>query len=657
MQRTARWLMVVLTSAVLAACGGGGGDDEVTVEVEATEGFVVLGASTDGVVKVEAPLGSSAIGIEVTVEKVDDGRAAEDPLFDGLDGEIVEYELGPDGHEFNEPVVVSIASSAADLGLEADQLPFPFFAVSHAGGGFELLETTVGRSGDQITVSAKLDHFSEFAFTAFLDVFYEGVPKDWRSRTLELGETLAISATVLRNDVLTSMSFGPFELDMRVNGERNVAASQQGPLARNLTVVFECESRGVHRIELRITDHSFDGGNQATISSFRINCLPPAAEPTASTEDEVAAEEIAVDLDSFGIDDLEVLDDGTVAVLSAPIEGKIAYIDTEGKAKVVTLVAPEGTHACETDQDSPKYDFGCDWFVWPIAHDADLGCYWVSYPDGTIECIDIDGKAVAGSTISGTELCRERAGVRTEKADSGGQNCVPSQPIPTESGKPSFIALTYGTLLREENGEIERCTLPEELADSVFGPDDITYVPATDAGSDGTLTIRTSRPLKVVETTISWPGCELVTTEETPGAPFELTWGFPAPDDPNDFFFEFDGNPFGVIVDTDQSRVSLQFPGGRLVEFEPDRLLAQPPEVAFDADHSFVFLSNKTGTDGLLLWDRGNGEQGQIEIDGVITDMAITEDSLYASVKLRNDRGQGVPKLLKYDLELLSDYA
>ena len=731
MHRTVGWLMAVLMATLLVACGGGDGgeDDEIAVEVEATEGFVVLGASRDGVLKVEAPLGSSAIGVEVTVEKIEDGRAAADPLFEGLVGGIVEYELGPDGQEFDEPVLVSITSSAAELGLDANQVPLPLLGVSHADGAFEPLETTVERVGDELIVSAELGRFSKIGWLSsglYLEFAVQGKLFPSGPVSVPAGGTLTISGAVLAcdEDLGTEFLYSCKATGSRPSGQSDrsfqlelhnrevIGRSQEGLLNRNMTVVYECGPASPSSVrESFLVDLLYlEANSRSTVARIEVTCEGEGTVEETAGED--GPGEIA--FGQFEPDDLKVLDDGTIAILSAPFDGKITYVRPDGNVKEISLAAPATSHDCETDLNSPDYDFGCDWFVWPIAHDAEDSCYWVSYPDGTIECIGADGKAVAGSTIDGKQLCGDTG--RTEKADAGGQNCLPSQPNPTETGKPSFITTTFGTLLKEENGEYVEC---HTLAEG-FDSDDVTYYSAADAAAAsaavetadeavevaadalaaapgdaeaiedfdvaaaaarnaaaiaaetvaGTLTIRTVNEVSVLTTRISWPACDVVTADVTEDSPFYITWGFKREiADPDAFYSDFNGNPYVVTVDNDegvdndQDKVFLYFPRGPLVELEPDRRLAYPPTVAFDERGSFVFLPEATGTNGVLLWQREivvgeevQTETGQIEIAGEVTNMVITEDSLYASVILRDDRGGEVAKLLRYKFDELPEY-
>jgi hypothetical protein len=148
------WIGVVLV-LVAAACGGGSGGNEEP----GTEGRVV--ASSDGVVEIAVPDGV-ATDVDLTITPVD--NLSEPIAAAASDGLIArEYDLGPDGTEFAEPVTVTFHLDAGDLGLAPGELPFAVL-VSGSDGEFEGYEDVlIERTEDTVAVSGETSHFSKVA--------------------------------------------------------------------------------------------------------------------------------------------------------------------------------------------------------------------------------------------------------------------------------------------------------------------------------------------------------------------------------------------------------------------------------------------------------------------------------------------------------------
>lgn len=156
-------------------------------DVEA--GMVVIGASDDGVLTIEAPAGSDGSNVEVTVSPLDVTG-----LFEA--GEVLGYELGPDGQTFDEPVTIRFRLDASDLGLEDGDLPLVSVLSTEDRIDFEPLEIVEVLVADgELLVAALASHFTEMDIIIFPgQVFGVDLPPRFRVRriTLEVGDIIEI---------------------------------------------------------------------------------------------------------------------------------------------------------------------------------------------------------------------------------------------------------------------------------------------------------------------------------------------------------------------------------------------------------------------------------------------------------------------------------
>ena len=106
----------------------------------------VMITSDDGILEVFVPAGSGPA--DVTIEPID-----------VADGEVpgIGYALGPDGAAFSEPVTLTFTLLAADW-VEGAGLPLLTFASDREDVG----PPTISRDGDVVTVTADVEHFSEY---------------------------------------------------------------------------------------------------------------------------------------------------------------------------------------------------------------------------------------------------------------------------------------------------------------------------------------------------------------------------------------------------------------------------------------------------------------------------------------------------------------
>lgn len=157
LRSVAAFAVVVVAAMVLGACGGGGGDDDASFEGETV-------TSSDGVLTVQVPAGAAAEGVEVTITALEGGdlpselrEAAADEVV------IVGYELGPDGAEFAEPVVVTFRIDPDEVGLDLPEgaVPLGILLTENAAGELESVEGgELSREDGLLVAQTAVTHFS-----------------------------------------------------------------------------------------------------------------------------------------------------------------------------------------------------------------------------------------------------------------------------------------------------------------------------------------------------------------------------------------------------------------------------------------------------------------------------------------------------------------
>ena len=138
-------MALVLMALVLMACGGG--DEEAGNAV----------ASADGVVSVVLPDDFDSAEVAVTIVE----SLAEPLLAAQQTGLTVhQYELGPDGQQFDQPVTVSFRLDVAALGLDPGQMPFAVMMSGDSDGSFDAY--------DEVDIS--LDSKSPMEYSLWLNI-------------------------------------------------------------------------------------------------------------------------------------------------------------------------------------------------------------------------------------------------------------------------------------------------------------------------------------------------------------------------------------------------------------------------------------------------------------------------------------------------------
>jgi hypothetical protein len=149
---------VAATAVVLGGCGGGGDDrgDDASFEGETV-------TSSDGVLTVQVPAGAAPEGVEVSITVLEEGDLPSE--FQEADADevvIVGYELGPDGAEFAEPVVVTFRVDPGEIGLDLPEgaVPVGVLLTENAAGELESVEGELRREDGDVVAQTTVTHFS-----------------------------------------------------------------------------------------------------------------------------------------------------------------------------------------------------------------------------------------------------------------------------------------------------------------------------------------------------------------------------------------------------------------------------------------------------------------------------------------------------------------
>ncbi|KAA3639007.1 MAG: hypothetical protein DWP92_05320, partial [Armatimonadetes bacterium] len=354
--------------------------------VTATDGYVVLGASEDGLLRVEAPTGSIDATVEVSVAALDPS-GLDDPLVGDLDL-LQAYELGPEGSEFDDAVVVSTTLSMADLGLAAGQYPLLTVGLGEPGG-LEEIDHMIEIDGDDVRIWAEVEHFSVWMIAVGPNAWFElGVAPD--SLEMEVGAIADVEVSVNRHGT------APWTVDLEARYEGPIEAAGGGTVASRDSIGFTVEclepGSGIFGIQASTGHHIVEFAAKVPVT-----CSAQTATTTVSTTTTVPPPE-AFDT-AFPVFGINVADDGTLVLIGF---GDVASFDPSkpvGANNPKQIPLPGAPDGC-TDSNVSKGDH-CGPEL--LNYDSNQGCYWI-LPPSELNCYDDQGGEVI-STSGGDTPC------------------------------------------------------------------------------------------------------------------------------------------------------------------------------------------------------------------------------------------------------------
>lgn len=664
-----RRFVVSLFALVLVGVACSGGDDE-SASVTASEGHVVLGASSDGAIKVEAPIGSSASDVEVTIETLDPATV-DDTLFE--DTEILAaYDFGPDGTQFDEPVIASTTLSAADLGLADGQIPALVVGLGQEGS-LEQIVYSLKRDGDALRITAEVEHFSVFVVGAVNGAYEIGFGPD----TLELttGETGEVTVRV---EALGT----PPSLSLTVVGLGPISVTGGGPVVFGEISLFTatCTSEGTGAVDIagQAATHS---GSYPLLARIPVTCLPQPTTTTSSTTTTTTLpppEEVDTDFPVFDIQDGG---DGTLILVGF---GGVATFDPNQPAGAdnpsavglpgapVECVTEGEAENAQTDDDttndglSANVSTGDSCLPELLGFDTQMECYWVLLPH-ELNCYDEDGEEVIGTSGDDTVCPPSGPGQfdgRNEKStnagDDAGAPCDPQEPIYIGASvnlgtdeTPDLVEVPFfrpggrslGYVQPTDDGhEYVECLDGDKVqAPFSFTNDDITYNAGfiTITGLGRIIDGGTKQyPFRV---SVSWPDCEFQTSEELDL--IDVVAHGPEPRIVGGIAYTVKDDVYGdetvAFVSPDGSTITIEFPGPvAFDQFSPvyestGKWYVYAPGLNVCCDESgqpFEEPGPDFDNGAVYQFDPSTGEAVALENDiGRVADFAVVDGVLWAA--------------------------
>ncbi|MEE8490352.1 MAG: hypothetical protein V3S60_01815 [Acidimicrobiia bacterium] len=165
-----RWLWAVVIVVLAPACGGGGSDGVIDVTIDDVEVTVddVEVTISDVVVTLEVPDGAVPAGTEIEIEA---GNVPAD-LAQISEVTVYAFDLEPSGLEFTEPATITFRLAApGETGT-----PPASVIIEDSEGTATLLPAETTRRGDEVQVTALVDHFS-FAYLLIGETQYVLTPE------------------------------------------------------------------------------------------------------------------------------------------------------------------------------------------------------------------------------------------------------------------------------------------------------------------------------------------------------------------------------------------------------------------------------------------------------------------------------------------------
>ena len=652
---------------VVAACNGGSDSSEPVetspestttspveavstttsqVEAAAPASFVILAESDDGILRIEAREGSAAADVNITIEQSDSGG---DPGYPELPAGrvLAAYELGPDGHQFDESILIQFTFDADDFDLDHGVAPLLFIETSSGGAPFEPLDIVAASADDErVAITGETSHFS---LTRIYDTGLQ-----LRSTGMSAGQRLGVGETLTFHSVIQESEPGagaglPLDIQLSINYS-TIAGPDRTFLDQDATFMITCNQDGVVWVSVTIgwgdrgkraghgwyvlcgealSDDSFSSlpwleqqdalraavlgsisdGSAATAMSGEMS-VPPSPEATAIPT-------------PFPVGAISVTGDGLLL-----LEGfsQVATLNPASEA-IDEADFPKGSDFQDNEETCPyQEDEGCLPELLGYDAGADPGCYWISLPDGSLNCYDPDGTAGQPVLTAEPKACE---GGRSEK--SATDACDPSTPTRV-SGLEGvvFFDMHNGDLAYIENGEFHVCYSFDRRQIDMGGIEFLS----------GQLVVPTRHfDGRISKEFIEWDNnerCDILgpADEEEPQPPLPRET------------VEIDGNTYEAT--TDGTRVKLSGPDGAQIEIGfPDGVSVFVDRIKSVVEDGFLYIylpnaaqDDETESDETFP-DLNNGGIYKVPITGgtaellqnvaQIGDMVILDGWLYAS--------------------------
>ncbi len=161
-------IIVLLLLSIALACDGTGNNNTTTRTIGPEGGTV---RSSDGKLTLEIPAGALDEDTEISIKRINPEDLP--PEFGDIDTDR-QYELEPDGLEFNIPITAETRSNGGTVDENGDVVANLMFLLTSLNGELEILDNLdieINADENDITVRGSLDHFSPLVETVFRGIF------------------------------------------------------------------------------------------------------------------------------------------------------------------------------------------------------------------------------------------------------------------------------------------------------------------------------------------------------------------------------------------------------------------------------------------------------------------------------------------------------